>query len=357
MEQFDYFLTGFLAFSLIFLTSLYLKYGDKLRKRDAKILNNGKCPIHDHHHNVKNKVKITPNKNDSLNDNDDNNNDEFNQFLLKLKNNPNDEELIEKGMNIADEIVKNAKNCKISTELKLSLYGLFKQSEFGDIDKSEPSKLHYVEYSKWSAWNKNKGKTKLNAKKEYFYLVYNQIVKPFNLNIFLYKGGEGDEEESKGGGGGGTSMSFVVSSKISEQEFDSSIHGDPSELFNKFDLTQSEINENEIISYIETNNISINCQNENGTTFLNFAVDNDKYELSKILIEKFSANINLCDDMGYTPLHSAVINENIQIIKLLLNHGADIYAKSYDDNETPSDLTENVKIKQLLLSSQSTKQD
>jgi len=149
-------------------------------------------------------------------------------------------------------------------------------------------------------------------------------------------------------------MNFAVNSKIVE-EFDEELHGDPNELFNKFDLTEiteNNLDLNEIKLYIETNKININKQNENGTTFLCFAVDNNNYNLSKLLIEEFNANIDLSDDMGYTPLHCAAMNKNKEIIELLIRHNANINAKSYDDNETPYDLLEeddDNDIKQLLL--------
>ena len=107
----------------------------------------------------------------------------------------------------------------------------------------------------------------------------------------------------------------------------------------------------DIRKYISNNSININAQNENGTTFLGFAVDNNKIQITKLLIEEFGANINLCDDMGYTPLHCAVMNDNIEIIELLLKNGANVNAKSFDDNEVPSDLTDSPHIKQLLLKS------
>ena len=196
-----------LAFTLIFLTSLYWKYGDMLRKRDRDEIYGGRCPVHD-----KPKIKI--------NHDDDNKDDEYKKFVLSLNNDPNNEILIDQGLDIADQIVKNAKNCKISTETKLLLYGLFKQSDLGDINKEEPSKLNYVEHAKWSAWNKCKGKTKLNAKFEYFQLVHNEIVEKFNLKIGLFKNDgnniddDDDDDDDTENKGSGLSMKFAVNSKM-----------------------------------------------------------------------------------------------------------------------------------------------
>ena len=142
-------------------------------------------------------------------------------------------------------------------------------------------------------------------------------------------------------------------SKMEQFAFDEALHGSPNELFNKFDLSNNEctdtnINISEITQYISEHKIDINKQNENGTTFLNFAVDNDRFELSKVLISQFNADVNLADDMGYTALHCAAMNGNQKIIHLLLQNGADINAKSFEDEETAFDLAETDEIRQLL---------
>jgi len=353
----------FLAFSLVFLASLYWKYADKLRQRDRK--EHG-CPVHGHCNDTH-----THNELDNASQYD------IHQFARDLEaslaadDDDKKQALIEQAFNISTQIVANSANIRISTDTKLAFYGLFKQATLGEIgsEHKEPSKLMYTEHAKWSAWNVQKGKSMEQAKKEYFDLVYSQIVKANNLNIYLFQNEQQipsalKEQMKQSGGGSNQSSGFSMAapnSKIGEEEFDEEIHGDRSQLFNQFDLSNAEqaVDVNAIKSYIETHDVDIDAQNENGTTFLNLAVDNDQYELSKLLIETFGADVNKADDMGYSPLHSAALNGNAQIIQLLLQHGADKTAKSCDeeedddgqDGETPYDLAQDLDddIKQLLI--------
>ncbi|KAG2154037.1 acyl-CoA-binding protein [Suillus clintonianus] len=51
---------------------------------------------------------------------------------------------------------------------KLEFYKFYKQATVGDADPAkEPSKFHFVERAKWSAWNGIKGTTKQVAEESY----------------------------------------------------------------------------------------------------------------------------------------------------------------------------------------------
>tara|TARA_Y100000992_G_scaffold295667_1_gene256874 strand:- start:1338 stop:1631 length:294 start_codon:yes stop_codon:yes gene_type:complete len=39
----------------------------------------------------------------------------------------------------------------------LYLYGMYKQAKIGDCNTKEPNSLNIKDYSKWVAWNNNKG--------------------------------------------------------------------------------------------------------------------------------------------------------------------------------------------------------
>ena len=62
----------------------------------------------------------------------------------------------------------------------LQLYGLFKQTKFGDNTTEKPSifTLNLKAHSKWGAWNKNKGMTQENSEKEYI-LLCKKIIKKY----------------------------------------------------------------------------------------------------------------------------------------------------------------------------------
>ena len=49
----------------------------------------------------------------------------------------------------------------------LILYGLYKQSLFGDNIETKPSFFNFKGQKKWQAWTEQKGKSKIKAKIEY----------------------------------------------------------------------------------------------------------------------------------------------------------------------------------------------
>jgi len=82
----------------------------------------------------------------------------------------NDENSIE---NIFNQSIRDVKNFKfkLSDEEKLKLYGLYKQSLFGDNNVEIPWFFYYISRNKWLAWKREKGKRKIEAKKEYYNFV------------------------------------------------------------------------------------------------------------------------------------------------------------------------------------------
>jgi acyl-CoA-binding protein len=54
-----------------------------------------------------------------------------------------------------------------SDEIKLQVYGLYKQATFGDCNTQCPPLYDFIGKSKWAAWNNLKGMSKINAMKNY----------------------------------------------------------------------------------------------------------------------------------------------------------------------------------------------
>lgn len=54
----------------------------------------------------------------------------------------------------------------------LKLYGLLKQARLGDNTTSRPWSFQFQACAKWDAWEKEKGKSELQAKSEYIGLVF-----------------------------------------------------------------------------------------------------------------------------------------------------------------------------------------
>ncbi|XP_052094982.1 acyl-CoA-binding protein-like [Mytilus californianus] len=68
--------------------------------------------------------------------------------------------------NKAAEEVKNLKT-KPSNDDMLMIYSLFKQTTVGDVNTARPGMLDLTGKAKWDAWEKQKGKSKEDAEKEY----------------------------------------------------------------------------------------------------------------------------------------------------------------------------------------------
>lgn len=74
---------------------------------------------------------------------------------------------ITKRFELSAKMVKLLKPGVTDNEL-LKLYGLYKQSLFGDCNTNEPSKLfNFKENAKWNAWNSLKGTSKSGAMTKY----------------------------------------------------------------------------------------------------------------------------------------------------------------------------------------------
>jgi acyl-CoA-binding protein len=53
----------------------------------------------------------------------------------------------------------------------VTLYGLYKQSLFGNNNCNKPYWFYFNDIIKWNSWKRQYGKTKDEAKKEYIYMV------------------------------------------------------------------------------------------------------------------------------------------------------------------------------------------
>ena len=75
----------------------------------------------------------------------------------------------------------NNTSANIDTQISLKLYGLYKQALFGDNIAQKPYFFYFNSCKKWYAWNAEKGKIKIQAKKEYI-----EEVNELFSNIYTY---------------------------------------------------------------------------------------------------------------------------------------------------------------------------
>ncbi|CAO1632119.1 unnamed protein product [Parajaminaea phylloscopi] len=72
----------------------------------------------------------------------------------------------EKAVSVVQSMPKDGP-VKPSQDDQLTFYALYKQANVGDVNTARPGMLDFVGKAKWDAWNKLKGKSSDDAKKEY----------------------------------------------------------------------------------------------------------------------------------------------------------------------------------------------
>jgi acyl-CoA-binding protein len=91
--------------------------------------------------------------------------------ILKAK------ELDDNFKNSVNFINENKGKINVSNIEMAHIYGLYKQSTYGDNNKEPPYQFQTTEFTKWTAWNKYKGMKISDAKKQYIDYVENNIKK------------------------------------------------------------------------------------------------------------------------------------------------------------------------------------
>ncbi len=56
------------------------------------------------------------------------------------------------------------------------VYGLYKQSLFGDNKVQKPYWFNFKSLNKWRSWKKENGKSKENAKDEYIFIIKTYLI-------------------------------------------------------------------------------------------------------------------------------------------------------------------------------------
>lgn len=83
---------------------------------------------------------------------------------------------IKKRFDLSAKVIKQVK-FELSNDEKSQLYSLFKQANLGNCTIPEPSKINFVDYYKWKAWNSLKGMNMNEAMDLYSNLVMELIDK------------------------------------------------------------------------------------------------------------------------------------------------------------------------------------
>ncbi|XP_027331281.1 acyl-CoA-binding domain-containing protein 1 isoform X2 [Abrus precatorius] len=222
---------------------------------------------------------------------------------------------------------------KVSSDVQLQLYGLYKIATEGPCSTPQPSPLKMTARAKWQAWQKLGAMPPEDAMQKYIDIVtelYPTWLDGSSLVMFL-------QQRNKSGEGGGPSseargaMGPVFSTFVYEEEYGSdsqmeAIHG----FAREGDMAN-------LLKCIE-NGVSVNLKDSEGRTPLHWAVDRGHLNVTELLVGK-NADVNAKDNDGQTPLHYAATCEREAIAEYLVKHNADIHSKD-NDGSSPRDICE-----------------
>jgi acyl-CoA-binding protein len=231
----------------------------------------------------------------------------------------------------------------LSTDIKLKLYGCYKQVSAGDApkDRSRGMEAGY----KWEAWHEQRGATRAEAMARYVAA----------LDTFVPGWREDDDEDSDSSApvkgskkpDGSNGMGFAVSTM--------GTIGDPDKIG---DVDETPVGQ--LCEKIANGEVDDACAmlqrypdlafraDKDGMMPLHWAADRGELDIAQILIRMAQACeapvttaqlLNARDTVGDTPLHYAVNTENVELARLLLEAGADPSLEN-EDGETAVQLAE-----------------
>ncbi|TKY74069.1 Acyl-CoA-binding domain-containing protein 2 [Spatholobus suberectus] len=213
---------------------------------------------------------------------------------------------------------------KVSSDVQLQLYGLYKIATEGPCSTPQPSPLKMTARAKWQAWQKLGAMPPEDAMQKYIDIVTELYPTWLNGSSLRNKSGDGGGPGSDAKG----TMGPVFSTFVYEEEYGSdsqmeAIHG----FAREGDMAN-------LLKCIE-NGVSVNLKDSEGRTPLHWAVDRGHLNVTELLVGR-NADVNAKDNDGQTPLHYAVTCEREAIAEYLVKHNADIYSKD-NDGSSPID--------------------
>nr|XP_043618178.1 acyl-CoA-binding domain-containing protein 1-like [Erigeron canadensis] len=212
---------------------------------------------------------------------------------------------------------------KVSSELQLQLYGLYKIATEGPCSAPQPSALKITARAKWNAWQKLGAMPPEEAMIKYIEII-TQLYPTWAAGSTSRRG-ENDNERSSNDT---RPMGPVFSSFIHEEESDE-LKLDAVHAFAREGDTEN------LIKCVESG-VPVDTKDSEGRTPLHWAVDRGHVEAAELLLSR-NADVNIKDNEGQTPLHYAAVCERESIAELLVKKNAATDIKD-DDGNYPFDL-------------------
>ncbi|KAL9661905.1 hypothetical protein QQ045_026733 [Rhodiola kirilowii] len=214
---------------------------------------------------------------------------------------------------------------KVSNDVQLQLYGLYKIATEGPCSAPQPSALKMTARAKWQAWQKLGAMPPEDAMQKYIEIVTELY--PTWLAGSTNKTRAADKNSSGGDAKG--PMGPVFSSFVYEEE---------SGTDSTMDAIHGFAREGEVDKLLKCidSGVPVDVKDSEGRTPLHWAVDRGHQDMVELLMSK-NADVNAKDNEGQTPLHYAATCEREVIAEYLVKHNAVTNIKD-SDGCIPADL-------------------
>ncbi|KAJ3689288.1 hypothetical protein LUZ61_018452 [Rhynchospora tenuis] len=222
-----------------------------------------------------------------------------------------------------------SESARVSSEVQLKLYGLYKIATEGPCTTPQPSVLNLTARAKWNAWQRLGAMPTEEAMQNYISIV-DELFPSWTSGSSL-KEKKNDEDASASSSAAKGPMGPVFSSLIEEEEENPNTNIN----LNAIHIAAREGARDDLLKQLDSG-VSVNLKEGEGRTPLHWAVDRGHLDIVKELL-KAHTDVNAKDNEGQTPLHYAVVCEREAIAELLVNHGGDPHIID-NDGSSPLDL-------------------
>ncbi|KAJ4951083.1 hypothetical protein NE237_027915 [Protea cynaroides] len=218
---------------------------------------------------------------------------------------------------------------KVSNDVQLQLYSLYKIVTEGPCSIPQPSALKMSARAKWNAWQRLGDMPPEEAMQKYIMIV-SELYPSWATGSTVKRKDGGDDVPSSDANGTRT-MGPVFSTFVYEEESGNEL---------KMEAIHACAREGEMDSLLKLidSGVSVNLKDSEGRTPLHWSVDRGHLNIVELLVSR-NADVNAKDDEGHTSLHYAAICDREAIAEYLVKHDADINAKD-NDGSSPCDLCE-----------------
>ncbi|XP_024991732.1 acyl-CoA-binding domain-containing protein 1-like [Cynara cardunculus var. scolymus] len=211
---------------------------------------------------------------------------------------------------------------KVSNDLQLQLYGLYKIATEGPCGVPQPSAIKMTARAKWNAWHKLGAMSPEEAMQKYIEIITE-----------LYPTwADGSTSKRRG-------VNYSNDAPPMGPVFSTFMHEESGNEL-KLDAIHAFAREGDTENLLKCvhGGVSVDTKDSEGRTALHWAVDRGHIDVAEFLLD-MNADVDLKDNEGKTALHYAAVCEREAIGELLVKRNAGRGIKD-DDGNYPCDLSE-----------------